>query len=744
MGRLGIDLHSLSAQMIVSFIALVALTAVAAGLPAIWLIRDQLTRQAWAQVEQGRRATQALYESRRSEMKNLATLTAQRPTLRQLLAGGDDAALESYLRTLQASAALDLALVCDSEGRPLVQTELLVAGALCAVGTGSGFQVVPADQASQVWLFATHPIDSDADNSEIEIPGVQGDARTLAGSAGGTGLLVLVSSALDETFAVQMRDQTGLEHTVLVNGEPAATSFATGAAPYVACRSVDVATAGNVCQITYRLRGAPYYAIRIPLGDAGLQSEPTARLWKSPDRSADLDKLEIEVALLVSDIVATQRRVAGLLVAGILIVAVVGSGAGTFLARRIGRPLVRLANAASALSRDDLSSPMVVETRVREVALVAQALESARGDLRRTLGQLRQEKAWTDHLLEAIVEGIVTLDSQGHITFFSHGAERITGWQRDQVLGRTCDQVFHPLETDEPFSRLIPLPGRRHKIPVALRGGRHAILSVTGARLLPPEGSDARIALVFRDVSEEEAIHRLLGHFLANVAHEFRTPLAAVAASAELLLDQAPDLSAAELGELLISLHMGVVRLQTLVDNLLESASIEAGHFRVSPRPSDLSEIIAEAIRVTQPLLDKRGQHLTVELPAAIPVVRADPRRTVQVLVNLLSNASKYGPDEAEIAIGATVSADWVKVTVADQGPGIPPEQRKDLFRRFVRPPSSLDSWAPPGGKAQYGAGLGLSVVKAVVEAHGGQVGADDRQGGGSIFWLTLPRGHER
>jgi signal transduction histidine kinase len=216
------------------------------------------------------------------------------------------------------------------------------------------------------------------------------------------------------------------------------------------------------------------------------------------------------------------------------------------------------------------------------------------------------------------------------------------------------------------------------------------------------------------------------------VAHEFRTPLSALAASVELLLDQAPELNAAELQELLISLHLGILGLQTLVDNLLESASIEAGRFRVSPRPSNLGRIIAEAIRTMQPLLDKRGQRLIVELPAAIPVVRADSRRTMQVLVNLLSNASKYGPDDAEITVSASVREGWVRVTVADRGPGIPPGHRKDLFRRFVYPDTD-------GDKTQYGAGLGLSVVKAVIEAHGGQVGVEDRPGGGSVFWFTLP-----
>jgi len=179
------------------------------------------------------------------------------------------------------------------------------------------------------------------------------------------------------------------------------------------------------------------------------------------------------------------------------------------------------------------------------------------------------------------------------------------------------------------------------------------------------------------------------------------------------------------------------VGLQTLIDNLLESASIEAGHFRVYARPSSLDGIMAEAIRTMQPLLDKRGQDLAVELPTDIPKVLADPRRTAQVLVNLLSNASKYGPDETEIEVGATVQGDWVRVTVTDSGPGVPPEYRKDLFRRFVQPALINDN-------AQVGAGLGLSVVKAVVEAHGGAVGVDDHADGGSVFWFTLPRAGEQ
>jgi signal transduction histidine kinase len=204
-------------------------------------------------------------------------------------------------------------------------------------------------------------------------------------------------------------------------------------------------------------------------------------------------------------------------------------------------------------------------------------------------------------------------------------------------------------------------------------------------------------------------------------------------------MDQAADLSPEELRELLATLHLGVINLHKLVDNLLESASIEAGRFRVHPRPANLGDIIAEAAATMRPLLDRHGQRLVVDLPAALPMIMADPRRVVQVLVNLLSNASNAERSLADMANGqitvsAAVEGGVVRVQVADQGPGIAPEQRAELLsgRRFMAPTASANLGAPTGF------GLGLSVVKAIVAGHGGQLGIDDRPGGGAVVWFTL------
>lgn len=234
------------------------------------------------------------------------------------------------------------------------------------------------------------------------------------------------------------------------------------------------------------------------------------------------------------------------------------------------------------------------------------------------------------------------------------------------------------------------------------------------------------------DVDTREATRHIHSYFLANITHEFRTPLSVLNASVEYLLDEFNQLSRDEIHELLKSIHLSVIGLQTLIDNLLESTNMEAGRFTIRPGPIKIDDIVAEAIRVMRPFVNRRHQSVSVDKPSGLPLVYGDPSRLTQVLVNLLSNASKFGPMGQTINLYTEVTNDSkVRVAVADRGPGIPPEDRVNLFQRFLR----LDS---PDG-AQYGIGLGLSVVKIIVEEHGGEVGVDERPGGGSIFWFTIP-----
>jgi two-component system phosphate regulon sensor histidine kinase PhoR len=699
--RFGIDRYSLIVQLVLSFVVLVLLTALAAGLPAILLIGSQIQRQAWEQVDHGGRATEARYAAWESNVTHLATLTSHRPTLHALLAQGNETELTQYLQVLREDAELDLLLICDHAQQLVNQAEISVTNEICTIEEAAGFYILSIMTSPQVWLLAAHAIST--------------------GPAAGTVIQpkVIAGVVLDDDFLIRSREQTGLEHTLIVDGRPAASSLPGGVSDQRsvtgypdAARSTDT---GN--HMNLQIDDQPYYTSRIPLDHLG---------------RVHGFHLEDEIALSVGDIAATQRNLVWALSGSVIAITLVGSILAVFLARRIGRPLAQLADAASTFSEGNMDQPVIVRAGVREVSQVAQALEQERIDLRQTITELREAQAWTEHLLEAIVEGIVILDEKDRITFFSSGAERVTGWSKEAALGRSCDEVFQLAESDDPFSRHLPPVGKRHKITLRLDGDRQVTLAITGARLTPPTSAESGVGLVLRDVSETETMHRLVGEFLANITHEFRTPLSALAASAELLLDQAPTLSRAELQELLTALHLSILSLQTLIDNLLESAKLEAGRFRVYPHSADLGQMIAEAAHIMQPLQAKYNQRLVLELPTPIPTVHADPRRTAQVLVNLLSNAIRYSPDNTEITIRVTTVDNWARVAVADHGPGVPEGYRSDLFLPFVHP-------APRDSQSRHGAGLGLSVAKAIIEAHGGEVGVEDRPGGGSIFWFTLP-----
>ena len=257
------------------------------------------------------------------------------------------------------------------------------------------------------------------------------------------------------------------------------------------------------------------------------------------------------------------------------------------------------------------------------------------------------------------------------------------------------------------------------------------LLSISKANLVPPEANSANRALVIRDVTNEEYIHRLLGDFMANITHEFRTPLAALEASSELLLDNLHSLSHAEIEELLTSLNLGIINLQTLIDNLIEAASIEAGRFNVHVKDIPFSSILHEAQEVIQPLAQKYGLTL-VSAPVEKSIhVLADQRRTVQVLVNLLSNAIKHSPEHGTIQS---------IIPFRTEHSALMSSMRVVAFHWISARIYSvaLCISKQPTNAPRQGAGLGLSVVKAIVEAQQGEVGIMDLPDGGNSFWFTL------
>ena len=682
--------RSLSAQMIMAFIVAIVATTIATGIPSYWSLQKELEHQVWERVSDGARVTQALIEAEKSRLNNLANHAAQRPTLQTLVQEKKQGTLASYLQDFQAGVDLDFIAISDKSGNPVIATLPITLPLEITKPNRAEFFAF-AEPETQLGFLATQIIPGESSE----------DAK-----------FVTVGVFLDDEFAKQMAAESGFEQSILIANQQVASSLAG-----VPKGRLDVSQTAFQPSDSNKisLRHSQYYTTQIPLFDHQNKIVAVA-----------------EVALSVDELVVANRR--SMLILGIstLVIAGVGSLLGSATARRLIAPVQQLTGAAINISQGDLDNPIPIPENPDEIVTLATAFEESRFNTRRVLEDLSRAKNWSDTLIRSIAEGIVTIDGQGKITSFSHGAEHVTGWKSDEVIGHSINQFFQLSGHDVDFTSNIHPGGGPHQICMLNRKGQEIVLAVTGTAVKLSDDSVPQTAFVLRDITEEEAAQRLRSHFLANISHEFRTPLSALNASVELLLEEIADLSLAEIGELINSIHFSVSGLQALIDNLLESTNITAGYFRIRRRPTEIYDIIAEATRVVQPLLNRRHQILSQNIASDLPLVNVDPTRLTQVLVNLLSNASKYSPMDGTIALNLDLrNCQNLYIAVYDRGPGISPADRSNLFRRFVR--------LGDQDEAQYGVGLGLSVVKTIVEEHGGEVGVDARDGGGSIFWLSIP-----
>ncbi|HEX8968187.1 MAG TPA: HAMP domain-containing sensor histidine kinase [Chloroflexota bacterium] len=216
------------------------------------------------------------------------------------------------------------------------------------------------------------------------------------------------------------------------------------------------------------------------------------------------------------------------------------------------------------------------------------------------------------------------------------------------------------------------------------------------------------------------------------MAHELRGPLTALATSSELLAEDFAQLDPEQVKNMLGAMHRRTLWLQGLVENLLCAATIREGRLHLYRQSLSMTDVLVDVQAVVGPLLEQRGQRLHVRLLGGLPEVLADGRRLGQVLVNLILNASKFSPPQTSIDVTISRRADMVRVTVADRGPGVSSEQAQRLFEPYYRAPTTACA-------SKDGVGLGLSIVKSIVEAHGGNVGVDSRRGGGARFWFYIP-----
>ena len=266
--------------------------------------------------------------------------------------------------------------------------------------------------------------------------------------------------------------------------------------------------------------------------------------------------------------------------------------------------------------------------------------------------------------------------------------------------------------------------------------GRGVRILVNATATRSADGAVESVVATMQDLTPLNELERLQTEFLGMVSHELRAPLTSIKGSAATLLRPSPELDPAEMREFHRIIDDQADHMLGLISDLLDAGRIETGTLSVAPEPSEVASLVDRARNTS---LSAGGKHaVRIDLPPDLPRVTADRRRIIQVLNNLLSNASRHSPDASTIRVAAAQDGVHVAISVSDEGQGVPPEQLPHLFRKHA----GLVGGDRGGGAAGYG--LGLAICKGLVEAHGGRIWAEsDGPGRGTRFTFAIPVAEE-
>jgi signal transduction histidine kinase len=422
-----------------------------------------------------------------------------------------------------------------------------------------------------------------------------------------------------------------------------------------------------------------------------------------------------------------------------VIIAALASLGGIFVGRHWIGAVEGLTGAARRLAAGDLAAS-VPTSGGKELKILGTTMDEMRRNLVELTAELRRREAEAQAVLGGIVEGVYAVDEQRRIRFLNAQAERLLNVSAKDVAGKFCGDVLkpqrdangiRPCEHDCPILEARRTGSGRavERIQPLQKGGVRRVVIASA----PAGEADGLQVQVLRDETELEAVRHTRDTVLANISHEFRTPLAAQLASIELLRDGLGTMPPESQRQLVLSLQRGTQRLTWLIDNLLESVRIESGQLSIRHQAVAIEEVVTAARELIEPLVEQRGQRLAVEIDEDVPVIRGDQQRLTQVVVNLLGNASKFGPVNSAIVVRAQASATGgVHLDVEDEGPGPADVTDTALFERFHRGDGERD---PDEG----GLGLGLFIVRSIVSRHGGSVGLERTPDDRTRARVTLP-----
>ena len=393
------------------------------------------------------------------------------------------------------------------------------------------------------------------------------------------------------------------------------------------------------------------------------------------------------------------------------------------LSRAMVTPIRALTRGAQRVAEGDFGQEIQVESH-DEIGVLTNAFNAMSRQLQSTLQEVESERTKLSTLFLHMTDGVVAFNQSGEVIHSNPAAEEMLG-QAIPVGGAvTYGDLFQdmvPLET--------VLTTDRDCLEIETVWGERILLL-----LLAPFNREKQVGVlvVVHDVTQQVKNETMRKEFVANVSHELRTPITNIRSYAETLAenpDLPPDTTASFLGVILSESD----RMTHIVQDLLTLSRFDSGHSELNLTTFPFAGLLEESCQAMRIEAQRRGHTLRLEGTGGLPAIRADRERISQVVMNVLSNAIKYTPDGGRIVLTAGCTPDRVWLEVADNGIGIPPEDRDRIFERFYRVDKARS-------RESGGTGLGLSIAKEIVRQHQGSLTLVDRPGPGTTLRLELKR----